>query len=303
MVAALLWVRIEREQELVPGEDRRENRRGGESRTHQRHGDAPEDLPAGIAVDQRGLLDLDRYLGEEAAHDPGDERQVEGGVDQDQGQMAVEQARLLDHQVDRHDEGNRRREAGREDVEREVLVAAKAEAGEAVCGHGAENHGECRAGASDHEAVQKERQHAAPAEHEQGVVEVLPGRLEQPDRRPCEDIGLALQRGRDDDVEREQREARERGRDQVAEVVAQAYEASLAPGPPDVVGTERGHARHVRSPCKRGAARKAGSRWSRGSASARPSLRHSRGRAREIRSCRGTRAGPRCSRQGRPWSS
>ena len=165
--------------------------------------------------------------------------------------MAVEQTGLLDHQVDRHDEGHGRREAGREDVKGEVLVAREAEAGEAVCGHGAQRHGEHGAGAGDDEAVQKERQHAAPAEYKQGIVEVLPGRLEQPDWRPCEDVGLAFQRGRENDVEREQREAREGGGDQVAKAVAQANEAGLAPGLPGIVGAERARGRHIKPPCRR----------------------------------------------------
>ena len=44
------------------------------------------------AVDQRRLLELDRQVEEGLAHDDDDERQDEGGVDQDQRQVRVEQA-------------------------------------------------------------------------------------------------------------------------------------------------------------------------------------------------------------------
>ena len=74
------------EQELVPGEGEDDEGGGGDRGRGQRQGDAREGAEIGRAVDQRGLLEFDRQVEEGLAQDDDDERQDEGGVDQDEGQ-------------------------------------------------------------------------------------------------------------------------------------------------------------------------------------------------------------------------
>ena len=73
----------QREQELVPGEDQAEDGGRGEAGDDLRQADLEEHPDLGRAVDPRGVLDVGRQLVEEALHHPDGERQVEGGVEQD----------------------------------------------------------------------------------------------------------------------------------------------------------------------------------------------------------------------------
>ena len=64
------------------------HRRRGERQRHP-----PEGAEIAGAVDQRRLVELDRKIEEGLAQDDHHEGQHEGGVDQDQRQVRVEQAR------------------------------------------------------------------------------------------------------------------------------------------------------------------------------------------------------------------
>src|SRR5699024_4765195 len=65
----------DREDELVPGRDEREDAGGDETRRDQRKQHRPEHPAPRRAVDVRGLLDLGWYGGDEPAQHPDGERQ------------------------------------------------------------------------------------------------------------------------------------------------------------------------------------------------------------------------------------
>ena len=71
----------ERERVLVPRLQERVHACGDEARGEQRERDPEEGGGARQSVDHRGLLELDRHAGHEAAQHPDGERQDRGGVD------------------------------------------------------------------------------------------------------------------------------------------------------------------------------------------------------------------------------
>ena len=81
------------EQELVPGEGEDDEAGRGHRWCGERQRDPPEGAPMAGAVDQRRLLELDRQIEEGLAQDDHHEGQHEGGVDQDQREVRIEQAR------------------------------------------------------------------------------------------------------------------------------------------------------------------------------------------------------------------
>ena len=65
-------------------------------------------------------------LGEEVAHQPDDDRHVDRDVGDDQRRAGVEQAQLLEHDVDRDHDRDRRQDALRDHPEGDVVVAERA---------------------------------------------------------------------------------------------------------------------------------------------------------------------------------
>ena len=90
------------------------------------------------------------------------------------------------------------------------------------------------------DAVDEEGDGIPGSEHEDGVVEVLEGRLEPPHGRPGKDVVLALERGDRDDVEGKEAEAHERARRDVDARVPERPRPSGrehgAPTRPDAAG-------------------------------------------------------------------
>ena len=97
------------EEELVPGEDEGEHGGGEEAAARHRQDHAPEDAPAGAAVDQGRFLELERDVLDVAAHHPDHVGQVEGGVEDDQADEGVDPAEPDVEQEHREDD---RRSAG-----------------------------------------------------------------------------------------------------------------------------------------------------------------------------------------------
>ena len=214
----------EREQELVPGAAEDDQPGRGDRRRDQRQGDAPERAPVVGAVDQRGLLELDRQVEEGLAQDHHDERHDERGVHEDQREMGVEQAEEAHHEVERDHDHDRRQHALGEEEDRDVAVGdqLEAEAGERVGRGRADQQRQQRREARDQARVGERGLGLGHGELIGPVVErrgeVDPRDAEARDR---EGLERRAQAGRQAPVEREQEDQRDRDREQRVERVAQ----------------------------------------------------------------------------------
>src|SRR3954451_21344671 len=112
----------EREQELVVGGDHREDARRDEARRGERQDDPTERAEAGVAVDHRRLLEVDRDLAEEALHHPDDDRHVEGGIHDDQADLRVQEPEPLHDEEQRDDDHDRWQEPDHQQAEPDVAV-------------------------------------------------------------------------------------------------------------------------------------------------------------------------------------
>ena len=92
-VCALPRGQQHRERVFVPGEDQAEDRGGGDAGGGLRQHHLHERLQARVAVDHRGLLVLARDLVDEALEQPDGEADVDRGVEQDQAELGVGEAR------------------------------------------------------------------------------------------------------------------------------------------------------------------------------------------------------------------
>ena len=88
--------RISAKMKLFQAEDEGQQRRRGDARPGQRHGDPDEGAPPGMAVDAVGVLDVRADVLEIAAHDPQDQRQRDQLIDPDQADIGVGEAELLE---------------------------------------------------------------------------------------------------------------------------------------------------------------------------------------------------------------
>src|SRR5690606_12255677 len=85
-----------REDEVAEHPDEREQADDGERRGHERHDDAPEDLPVARPVDERGLVDLARHRIEEPEHEEGVRPERAPEVDADERELGVDAERRHD---------------------------------------------------------------------------------------------------------------------------------------------------------------------------------------------------------------
>ncbi len=122
-------------------DDRRDQR--GEA---DRQSDPPEDLEIRIAVHTRCVEQILRKPRKEAFQQKNRQRQLQGDIDEDQADMAVEQAVLYKHLEQRDDGDLRREDDRREDDEIDQAIAAEAVAREAMRRHraddGQDEHGD-----------------------------------------------------------------------------------------------------------------------------------------------------------------
>ena len=135
------------EQKVVPGEQDAQDQESADAGRHQRQ-DPAERLEAGAAVAHRRLLDRVGHVVEEALEDPDREREVEGGVGQDQAGQRAHQPGRAEDGVERHHDRHHRRHAGRDDPEEQVLLAAELDPRQRVGAHRAEHDRDQRRAAS-----------------------------------------------------------------------------------------------------------------------------------------------------------
>src|SRR5207302_10071048 len=139
---------VDRVEELVPAEDEADQGGGRNPGRDQGHHDSKYLVPKLGAVDARRLKEIGRNLEEKRAQQPHPEREVDRGVDEDQRQDVVEQVQVPGQQVQRHEAGGKRQEAGRDEEEEHVLSLLHRPDGKGV-----------RGGQSEHEE-QKSRNQA-----------------------------------------------------------------------------------------------------------------------------------------------
>ena len=142
----------QRKQEVVPGENEREDR--GREKSGATHGEHyfPDDLPTGAAIHQCRFLQRLRDIEDVAAHHPDHIGQVKCGVQQDYAYIGIDQMQPDEQQKNREDHGDRGNHALRNDPVGQMLATGP-EAGQRVGANGAEEHGNHCAHAGDHEAV------------------------------------------------------------------------------------------------------------------------------------------------------
>src|SRR5439155_16404394 len=169
-----------------------------ESWRRERQKNVPERRPAARAVGNRGLLDLSRYLREEALQHPDRERQIEQRVDEDERERLVVEPDGADDGEVRHDDRDRREKAQREgpvedagsDTRRDI------ETRDRIRDEEADRQGEHHRRAADDDAVPEQDPHASVDEHI--CVWLQRGRLGKEAERGLEQLTSALQ-GRDDE--------------------------------------------------------------------------------------------------------
>ena len=188
----------EGEEELVPGQDQAEHRRRGDARLDLRQADPKEDLHLRAAVHAGRVRDLARDLVEEALHHPDRERQIEGGIEQDDPDIAAREPAHAKHDEDRDDE-----HVG--------LVAPQRPAREAVGRDRVDDQRHRDRGAGDEDAVEEKQVEAgihrlatALIGAGEDIGEILEGRREDEFRRCRERVRVDLERGQDDPQHREE---------------------------------------------------------------------------------------------------
>ena len=128
--------------------------RGHDARQRERQHDPHQRPQPPAAVDRRRLLDLPGDRGEEGAQDPDGERQVEGGVGQDERGVRVDQAQLEELAVEADDQRRRREHLGDQHQEQERRAPGEAVARGVVGGrHGGQHHERVDARATTSERV------------------------------------------------------------------------------------------------------------------------------------------------------
>src|SRR5207245_2083645 len=108
-------------EELVPAEDQADQRCRGEAGADQRDDDSEYLVPKAGAVDPRRLKKVVRDLEQERAEQPDPQREVDRGVDEDQGEDVVQQLEVASQQVERDQAGGTWQEEGRDVEEQYVL--------------------------------------------------------------------------------------------------------------------------------------------------------------------------------------
>src|SRR4026208_164663 len=194
------------EDKVVPGEDESEDRGGEQAGPTHRAPHCPHPLPAGAAISQGALLELERHLLDIAPHHPDDIGQAEGRIEDDQPVIGIDPGKPDIEQEDREDDSDRRHQTLRDDPDGEVL-AAGLEAGETVGAHGSEHHGKEGADACQHQAV-PDREGIAVLEQHMIIGELNALRI--PDRRVMKDLLRRLEGDDEEPVDREDEEQRQR---------------------------------------------------------------------------------------------
>ena len=123
IVWALALVRTSAMRNSFQAKMRTMQERRDEARDRDRQHDRADDPVDGRAVHRGGLLELAGQRREVVAHQPDDDRQVRGHVGGDEGDDVVEQVDLLEQDVQRHRDRDRRQDPLGDQPERDVAVA------------------------------------------------------------------------------------------------------------------------------------------------------------------------------------
>ena len=179
-------------------------------------------LPARRAIDEGGFLQLQRRRLEITDHDPDHDRHGHDQVDDDLGDERAEETEPLEHEKQRNEIGQPRRDARDQDHDRGAM---RVHARDAVAGRHADEQRRQRRRAGDDEGVHEIRHEAVGREH---VRIVLPRKaVGDQDRRIARIVDLELDREREHPDEEQDRrrhddEHRERQSD-LAEDLPQAH--------------------------------------------------------------------------------
>ena len=85
-------------------------------------------LEAGIPINKGGVFVLFRDFVDETLHQPDRERNVEGGIEQDESKVGIAQSKCAVHQVNWDDNNDGRKHARAEDEEEQIFLACDFEA-------------------------------------------------------------------------------------------------------------------------------------------------------------------------------
>src|SRR2546425_1252221 len=177
-------------QELVPAEEKRQERRGGEPGRQQRDHDPPKDSEEAGPVHGRGLLGLDRDFADEPGEQPDRQRQRERGVHEDETRPRVTQIQRAHQEIERahgRDLGKRR---ARDDGQQQQALARKREPGDRGRPGQADHQRQERGEYGHAEAVTQRLRHQALLDHDAVVRERQPAREQ---RRDPKQLGLGLE--------------------------------------------------------------------------------------------------------------
>ena len=189
-----------------------EDRGGGNADRKQRQGHFSEYGERPVAVDMRGLLQLDRHAAHERAHDPDGQRQVEDGVEQDQRQQRVVDADEANEEEDRDRDGDGWHHPLAQNEERQILAPAEAVPLQAIGRERADTDREYGADDAGDQAVHDPGHQVALEDNDV----VLVGDLFGPeDRAGGRDRGLGTDARDEHPVERKQHDEPEYGEDDV----------------------------------------------------------------------------------------
>src|SRR5699024_939753 len=149
------------DEELVPGRDEGDDRRGEHPGRGQRQDDPQERPESGGPVDHRRLFELHRQLPEERVEVPHRQRQREGDRGQDHRLVGVDPVEREPHESpaeqlqQRHHEGDDREHRGRHDEEHDQHLAAEIEPRQRVGAEHAQHEHQDRGAAGDDQRVQQ----------------------------------------------------------------------------------------------------------------------------------------------------
>src|SRR3989338_6727310 len=179
------------EEELVPAEEERQERRRGDPRGEQRDDDPAARRQDPGAVDRRGLLGLHGNLADEAGEEPDRQGQRELGVDQDEAGPRVAEGQGTHQEIERAHGGDLGERGARDDREQQHALAGHREPRDRVRGGQPEDQREDRRERRDAAGVEEGGRDEAQLEDDPVVRERETARQE---RRDAQQLGLRLER-------------------------------------------------------------------------------------------------------------
>ena len=158
----------EREQELVPRVQERQDGAGCDARRGQRQHDLERGpRPAG-SVHHRGFLEIARQLPEERRHQPDGERHRKRHVREHEAWVGIDEVRSTEDQEERREDGNLREDGDRQDGGSHHVPPSEAKPSNRICRRRADHDRQHRRGPRDDERV--DDGHPEAALGEEGLI-------------------------------------------------------------------------------------------------------------------------------------